>query len=96
MNATTNKESEMKAIVNNNFHGSSKNIRLNDGKNIIYGRRLRNWKNALCCSGCTCSGIGGLRGDSDAPSIVDDSGNPVEWETGYDNQNGKEYLIVWA
>lgn len=85
-----------KATINNNFHNTSKNVRLNDGKNEIRGRRLADWERALCCSGCTCSGVGGLRGDLDNPAIEDSDGNPVEWETAYDNRTGEEYLVVWA
>ena len=86
----------VKATINNNFHNSSKNIRLNTGRNEIRGRRLREWKNALCCSDCTCSGMGGVRGTMDNPGIVDANGNALEYETAYENRTGAEYLVVWA
>jgi len=92
----TTKESEMKVSIRNNFHNSCKNVRLNEGRNEIRGRRLREWKRSLCCSNCVCSGVGGLRGDADNPSVVDADGNAIEWGTEYDNMTGEEYLIIWA
>lgn len=86
----------VKATINNNFHNSSKNVRLNNGRNEIRGRRLREWKQVLCCSDCTCSGIGGVRGNMDNPGIVDANGNALEYETAYENRTGEEYLVVWA
>jgi len=85
----------VKATINNNFHNTTKDIRLNSGKNEIRGRRLADWERALCCSDCICSGIGGLRGDLYNPAIQDADGNALEWYEEYD-RNGTAYLVVWA
>ena len=86
----------MRATINNTFHMVSKNINLKPGKNIISGRTVREWKRALCVSGCTCSGADGLRGGQGVPCIEGPDGEPLEYEDDYDTRTGEQRLIVWA
>jgi hypothetical protein len=86
----------MKAIIRNNFHGTAKNILLKDGRNEIRGRRLKEWKRALCCSDCECSGDGGLRGDLENPSMVSQDGTPLAWGSSYDHKTGEVYIFVYV
>jgi hypothetical protein len=86
----------MKATINNTFHNTSKNVILKDGKNVIGGRRLKDWERSLCgIKGCCCSGLGGLRGDADTPAIVSDYGGFFEYDAECDRR-GNEYLIINA
>ena len=80
-----------KAIIRNDFHNTSKNIILKDGINIISARRLREWKQALCCSDCLCSGSDGLRGHD---SITDAEGNWLECEMTQNQRTGAIELII--
>ena len=86
----------MKATINNTFHGTSKNVVLKSGRNEIRGRRLQSWKRELCCTGCCCSGLGGIRRDESTPGVADADGNALETENGHNSLTGEEYLIVWA
>jgi hypothetical protein len=86
----------MKVTIRNNFHNTERTVRLVEGENEIRGRRLKEWKKALCCSDCTCSGVSGLRGDFDNPSMVSSEGNYVVWWTSYDSETGEEYISVRA
>jgi len=85
----------MICTIRNNFHGTAKRVRLRTGVNMIAGRRLHEWKKALCCADCCCSGIGGLRGSLDAPAIVDKKGNTVEWDDDNYDREGNQFIIVF-
>jgi hypothetical protein len=88
----------MKITINNTFHNTSKNVRLFPGRNEIRGRRLREWKRELCCAGCTCSGLGGLRGDVDngTHAIEGPDGHALEFENAHNPRTGEEYLVIWV
>lgn len=84
----------MKVTINNAFHNTSKNVRLKSGINVIRGRRLREWKRALCGNtGCGCSGLGGLRSGQYVSAVM---GVDIErFENAYDYEKGEEYLIIY-
>jgi hypothetical protein len=85
----------MKVTIRNNFHNTERTVRLVEGENEIRGRRLKEWKKALCCSDCTCSGVSGLRGDFDNPSMVAPEGMSISWWPLYDSKTGEVYIFVW-
>lgn len=86
----------MRVTLNNSFHNTSKTVNLKPGKNVITTRRLREWKRALRCSDCTCSGVDGTRGDSNAGTKSYDApdGYTVECREDYDQKSGRQQLIV--
>jgi hypothetical protein len=85
----------MKVTLNNTFHNTSKTVNLKPGKNIISARRLREWKRDLCCSGCTCSGSDGTRGDhNNGVQSYDVPNGHAECHDDYDRTTSKQILIV--
>lgn len=85
----------MKVTLNNSFHNTSKTVNLKPGKNVISARRLREWKMALCCSDCTCSGVDGTRGDSNnGTQCYDVTGGHAECCDDYNSKTGKQQLII--
>ena len=85
----------MMVTIRNLFHNTEKRVRLYKGVNEIRGRRLREWKRALCCDGCQCSGAAGLLGDLYHSAVVDSDGKPKAWYIEYDPRTGEEYVEVW-
>jgi hypothetical protein len=50
----------MKITLFNDFHGTSVNLIVKDGK--LSQSQMKRAKSELCCHGCTCSGDLGTRG----------------------------------
>jgi hypothetical protein len=86
----------MIATIRNTYHNTSKNVRLSVGRNEIRGRRLREWKRELCCAGCKCSGLGGIRGEVDGTHAIEGPKGALEFENVHNSRTGEEYLVVWV